>query len=336
MLRLSFNDFQTLVTQDGQWAETKNPSEGIYHSSYSTVFNTPIAQGSAINITIREDITLIKAQLSFKQDTTVDMESFQPQVGFWYCIKGKLNLYRQNVLPRPDSQQHFQLGARDAFFYVTAASSGWMQFEQGKAYQALYLLFSYPSFKQLVGEQLATMPTELSNALGEDNGYFSGFHKLPSQMVALCESLFDNPYEGKSRQFYREAKVIELLAYQIDQLSKPAGEQGSTGLKLTPEEEVRLQDAHDVLLSSLANPPSLLELASQIKMSDYRFKNGFRQLYGITPYRFVADQRLFKARELIQTNQMNVTQAAAAVGYTSLGSFSNSFYEKFGIRPSDL
>lgn len=155
-------------------------------------------------------------------------------------------------------------------------------------------------------------------------------------MVALCESLFDNPYEGKSRQFYREAKVIELLAYQIDQLSKPAGEQGSTGLKLTPEEEVRLQDAHDVLLSSLANPPSLLELASQIKMSDYRFKNGFRQLYGITPYRFVADQRLFKARELIQTNQMNVTQAAAAVGYTSLGSFSNSFYEKFGIRPSDL
>jgi hypothetical protein len=86
------------------------------------------------------------------------MESFQPQVGFLYCLKGKVNGYRQNMTPRPDSQRHYQLGARDAFFYVTAASSGWMQFEQGKPYQALYLLFSFPSFNQLVGEQLATMP----------------------------------------------------------------------------------------------------------------------------------------------------------------------------------
>jgi AraC-like DNA-binding protein len=336
MFQLSFDEFQALLFQNARLAEADNQPEGIYHTSYRAQFNTPVCEGSATNITIREDITLIKYEITFKEATTVQMQSTLPQVGFWHCLKGQVTIHRQNTVPRQDSQLHFQVMSREAYFYVTAASRGWMQFEQCQPVKALFLLFSYPAFKQLVGEQLAALSPGVINALKEENGYYLKTMKLSSQAMALCEAVFDNPYEGRSRQFYREAKVIELLAYQIDQLSKSVQGQGSSGLKLTAEEETRIEYCREVLLASLTNPPSLIALAKRIGMSDYRLKNGFRQKYGETPYRFIADQRMFKARQLLLKRVMSVSEVAAAVGYTSLGTFSNSFYDKFGIRPSEL
>lgn len=336
MLQLSFDEFQALLFHHGRLAEPDNRPEGIYHSSYRAQFNTPVCEGSATNITIREDITLLRYEITFKEATTVQMQATLPQVGFWHCLKGQVTLYRQNTVPRQDSQLHFHVKSRGGFFYVTAASEGWMQFEPCQPVRILVLLFSYPAFKQLVGEQLTALSPGVINALQEENGHYTKVIKLSSHAMALCEAVFDNPYEGRSRQFYREAKVIELLAYQIDQISKSARGQDSTGLKLTAEEEGRIEYCREVLLASLDNPPSLIALAKQIGMSDYRLKNGFRQKYGETPYRFIADQRMFKARQLLLGGALSVSEVADAVGYTSLGTFSNSFYEKFGIRPSEM
>jgi AraC-like DNA-binding protein len=336
MVQLSFEEFQALLFQNARLTEADNQPEGIYHTSYRAQFDTPVCKGNATNITIREDITLIRNEITFNETTRVQMQAAMPQVGFWHCLKGQVTIYRENTVPRPDSQLQFQIMSREAFFYATAASRGWMQFERGQSVKILILLFSYPAFKQLVGEQLAALSPGVVNALEEENGFYVKFMKLSSQAMALCEAVFDNPYTGRSRQFYREAKVIELLAYQIDQLSKLVPGQGSTGLKLTAEEETRMEHCREVLLASLDNPPSLIALAKQVGMSDYRLKNGFRQKYGETPYRFIADQRMFKARQLLLERTLSVSEVAAAVGYTSLGTFSNSFYEKFGIRPSEL
>jgi AraC-like DNA-binding protein len=220
--------------------------------------------------------------------------------------------------------------------YSTAASHGWMQFDRSKPYKAVYLLFSLDAFSRLIGDQLQFMPEEFRQSITSENGYYTKFVKLSSQAISLGEAIFDNPYSGKSRQFYREAKVIELIAYQIDELTRPEQEVDSTGVKLTAKEETLIEYCQQLLLSSLENPPSLIELAKEIGMSDYRLKNGFRQKFGITPNRFVVEHRMTKAKELIKKGNMTVSEVAMAVGFTSLGSFSNSFYEKFGIRPSEL
>jgi hypothetical protein len=165
MLQLSFDEFQALILQNGSLTEAVNQPEGIYHTSYRAQFNTPVCEGNVTNITIREDITLIKHEITFREATTVQMQSTLPQVGFWHCLKGPITLYRQNTVPRQDSQLHFQVMSRGAFFYVTAASRGWIQFEQGQPVKVLILLFSYPAFKQLVGEQLAALSPGVINAL---------------------------------------------------------------------------------------------------------------------------------------------------------------------------
>lgn len=336
MIQLSFEQFEEILTQTAIKSEEENSKEGIYHSSYSSTIDTSVCKGNALNISIREGITLIKTQLRFTENTTIEMKSFLPQIGFWYCLKGHIKGFRQNMIPRKSSAMHYELSPRKGMIYATAASNGWIQLEKDKLYKALYLIFTYQTFRQLIGEHLQTMPEEFIRTLEDENGYFSRLIQLSSQATALCEAIFDNPYSGKSRQFYREAKVIELIAYQIDELTKPVQELHSTGIKLTGKEEKQIEYCRQALLSSLQDPPSLIELAKQIGISDYRLKNGFRQMYGVTPYRFIVDIRMTKAKELLQKKEMTVSEVAAAVGFTSLGSFSNSFYEKFGIRPSEL
>jgi AraC-like DNA-binding protein len=333
MLQLTFEEFERLLTQNITKAEE---AEGLYHSSYISSIDTPFCIGNATNISIREGVTLLKAQLTFMQDTTIEMRTLQAQIGFAYCLKGQLKGYRTNTIPKENSELYYQLTPRTGHIYATAASHGWMQLEKGKLFQILYLLFSYENFEQLVGEQLKSMPPEFIQALKDSNGYYLIELKLSSKAVALAEAIFDNPYSGKSREFYREAKVIELLAYQVDALTKSAKEMDSTGVKLTTKEEQQIEYAHQVLLSSLANPPSLIELAKELGMSDYRLKNGFRQKYGLSPYRFVVDNRMIKAKALLEKGNMSVSAVAYAVGFSSLGSFSNTFYEKYGIRPSEV
>jgi AraC-like DNA-binding protein len=336
MLYLSFEELQNLITQNQEVCAAEQLSLQMYHTTYSSVIRSSICDGSALSTIIREGITLLKLQLTFKQTTQTEIKSFQPQIGFAFCMLGRSSVLRNNTHFQPNDDIRFLLHAHTGYIYVAASSEGWQQFEAHVPFEAVYIHFSYAAFKQLLGDQLHELPVDFTKAIENNHHYFLKQVKLSDQVTALCKALFANPFSGKSMEFYREAKVIELIAYQIDELTKPFEEVDSTGPLLTQKEEALMERCYQLLIQNLANPPSLIELARQVGMSDYRLKNGFRQKYGQTPYRFVAEKRLIKAKHLLTEGRMNVSEVASAVGFTSLGSFSNSFYEKFGIRPSEI
>ncbi len=330
MIELSFVQFQQLFTQNLTQVSREDFSQKLYHSAYKASFDTPYLKGNITSTQIREEITLLMVEFIYQEDTKICLESHHPQVGLSFCLKGK-----SEFLGVEKPRQLFPFGVRDGFLYATAQSEGYQIYKRGVPYQAIYLHFSYPSFGQLLGEQAGQLPRELRQVLLGKRNYFLERFKLSSSLVALGESLFSNPFSGKSAQFYTEAKVIELLAHQIDRLAAPH-QKVTSGLVLTPKEEQRLEECHYLLLAQLQAPPSLIELAQQIGLSSYRLKQGFRQKYGLSPFQLVAEQRLIKARALLVAGGMNVSEVAFSVGYSSIGSFSNSFFEKFGIRPSQL
>lgn len=336
MLYLSFEELQKLITQNYKVYEEEELSLHMYHTTYTSTIKTPICEGEATSTIIREGITLLKLLLNFKQDTCTEIKSLQPQIGFAYCLTGRVNALRKNTGYQPSGDTHIDLAPNTGYIYVASTSQGWQQFEANMPFEAFYIHFSYHAFSQLLGDQLSEMPADFTQAMENNNRYFFKHTKLAPPVVTLCEALFNNPFSGKSREFYREAKVIELIAHQIDELIKSPEEIAATGYTLTKKEEILLERSHHLLLQNLVNPPSLIELAREIGMSDYKLKNAFRQKYGQTPYRFVAEKRMIVAKELLAKGQMNVSEVAAAVGFNSLGSFSNSFYERYGVRPSEL
>jgi AraC family transcriptional regulator len=82
-----------------------------------------------------------------------------------------------------------------------------------------------------------------------------------------------------------------------------------------------------------SEPLSLADVAESAILSRFHFCRTFRDATGVTPGRFLSAIRIYQAKRMLVNTTMNVTDIAFAVGYNSLGSFSNHFTDSVGISP---
>ncbi|WP_326589449.1 AraC family transcriptional regulator [Streptomyces brevispora] len=81
-------------------------------------------------------------------------------------------------------------------------------------------------------------------------------------------------------------------------------------------------------------PLTLTEIAESALLSRFYFARLFKEETGITPGRFLAAIRIHEAKRLIKHTSMSIIDISYAVGYNSLGSFTNSFTSGVGVSPS--
>lgn len=98
-----------------------------------------------------------------------------------------------------------------------------------------------------------------------------------------------------------------------------------------------IRDLHDTIINNLEKDlPRLKDLALQMGTNEYKLKYGFKQLYGTTVFRFLIQERLRKAKTLIQHSNLSLKTIAHMTGFKSTTHFSRAFKEKYGRPPSGL
>jgi AraC-like DNA-binding protein len=78
---------------------------------------------------------------------------------------------------------------------------------------------------------------------------------------------------------------------------------------------------------------SVAELAEHVAMSQSAFAHAFKATTGVAPYQFVKRLRLERARSMLVEEGATVSDAAWAVGYSSLSHFINEFKRRYGVTP---
>ncbi len=177
------------------------------------------------------------------------------------------------------------------------------------------------------------LPQELQ-ALTNDEFPTSFYRQgtITPEMRVILHQLLQCPYQGAIKQMYLEGKVLELTALQFAQFAEEdTARQHAPRLK--QDEIERLYHARDILIHRLDHPPSILSLAHQVGLNDFKLKQGFRQVFNTTVFGYLRDYRLEQARLLLAENQLTVQQVARAIGYTHSGYFAKAFRQKFGIGP---
>jgi AraC-like DNA-binding protein len=66
-----------------------------------------------------------------------------------------------------------------------------------------------------------------------------------------------------------------------------------------------------------------------------QFESEPAQIYGTTPFDYLRDRRLEKAKIFLDEGNMDVTEVAYTVGYSSLSHFAKVFRQYFGTPPSN-
>jgi AraC family transcriptional regulator len=83
-----------------------------------------------------------------------------------------------------------------------------------------------------------------------------------------------------------------------------------------------------------SEPLSLVDIARSAMLSRFHFSRVFRNATGVSPGRFLSAIRIYEAKRMLASTSLTVTDISLAVGYNSLGSFTNRFTESVGLSPS--
>jgi AraC family transcriptional regulator, transcriptional activator of the genes for pyochelin and ferripyochelin receptors len=152
-------------------------------------------------------------------------------------------------------------------------------------------------------------------------------------MRSVLDQILNCPFTGNTRRIYLESKCLELIALKLEQFKQGDRYDRKPLCSLKPDDVDRIYLARDIITQNVHNPPSLMQLARQVGLNDFKLKLGFRQIFRTTVFGYLHRHRMERARQLLSDRRMNVKEVAQAVGYANQSRFAAAFRKQFGINP---
>lgn len=158
------------------------------------------------------------------------------------------------------------------------------------------------------------------------------WRSMTSEMHQVINQILSCPHGGQMRRTYLEGKALELVALAVRGLNHL----DATSYPLVGEDLDCIYQAGKILACSLNDPPSIETLARRVGLNRLKLNQGFHQVYGTTPFRYLRYCRLALAEHLLTTSNLAIEAVAHKVGYTSRSNFATAFRQLFGLNPKAL
>lgn len=157
-----------------------------------------------------------------------------------------------------------------------------------------------------------------------------GVDGMPTALLGLRLHLLEPPVASSAAGIWYHGKILEILSQTIFRENQPAELFCHQHRRRNRE---RVERVKFILERDLENPPSLEMLAHEVECSSFYLSRLFSQETGSSIPKYLRLKRLEKAGEILRSGRMNVTEAAMAVGYSSLSAFNKAFVEHYGMPP---
>ena len=210
------------------------------------------------------------------------------------------------ILGEPKCLIHHQSGARTENFVVTLTAA-WMQ-------------------RMLAGNRV---PSTVQRFIDGQVDNFGVTPRLSADMRGLVGKIRVNPYTGGIGALYRQSRVCDLLVEALSDLD--GYKEGAK--RVIGADQRKAMEVRDLLMADLANPPSVEALAGQVGLSQRRLNEAFRDIFGLTVFEWLVDQRLTLARDLLRNGDLSVKEIAYRLGYVHPNNFTKAFTRRFGRAP---
>jgi AraC-like DNA-binding protein len=156
-----------------------------------------------------------------------------------------------------------------------------------------------------------------------------------------CVSALDSDLLGVVLRFLRATKTgtdrrvlaplyLQELVYRVLQR-----EQYARLLALAAAESASnpVSAVLEYVRGHLSEPLTVADMAELVNASPSAFAHLFRDVTGRSPYQFLKEMRLDRARELLVDGDFTVARISKEVGYASVSHFISEFRGRFGVTP---
>lgn len=281
-----------------------------------------VAQGSYEEIWIDEGFYVLKIQNDTDEENVAERDIDSSFIQFHFCLKGggkfnfnqghyQLEVSEENSLLLYNTQKDLPLN-------LIVHPNTWL----------LSVVMTIRKFHSLFSSEASYIPF-----LSEENKekkYYSQEVVTPAMAVVLSQLMNYNLHPS-IKELYVKGKVYELISLYFNKTKDADLEQCPF---LADEDNVRrIKMAKEIMISRMAEPPTLTELSKEIGLSLKKLKEGFKQIYGDSVFGFLFDYKMEYARKMLEAGGHNVNEVGLKVGYSTASHFIASFKKKYGTTP---
>jgi len=281
-----------------------------------------VAKGSFLETLIDNGFYILTFQNNTIDVKIVEREIDSSFIQFHFCIKGscafnfnqgryKLDINEGNSLLLYNPQQDLPIN-------IEIEPDSWI----------VSILVSIKNFHGLFSKE-ADYITFLS-ADNRDKKYYKDGDITPSMAIVLNQ-LINYSLNPSIKNLYFKAKTYELLSLYFNRSEDVNIEQ--CPFLIDEANVLKIRKAKDIVISRMAEPPSLQELSDEIGLNLKKLKEGFKQIYGDTVFSFLLDYKMEIARKLLESGDHNVNEVGLKVGYSTSSHFISAFKKKYGTTP---
>lgn len=157
----------------------------------------------------------------------------------------------------------------------------------------------------------------------------------PQQVASLLQSMLRE--QEKMDCFSTDIIVSQLtllLLYLLRESVKPTGSKVKNTNVVQNENEI-IRQAQQYVAAHIREKLSVPMVAGQVGVSASYLTVLFHKNLQISPGEYIRRIKLQESKQMIRENNLNFTQIASALQYSTVHHFSRQFKEKFGITPTE-
>ena len=157
----------------------------------------------------------------------------------------------------------------------------------------------------------------------------------PQQVVTLLQSMLR---EQERMDAYSNDIILSqlnlLLLLLLREAAAPKGGKLQTSNAIHSENEI-IRQAQQYISSHIREKLSVPLVARQVDVSPSYLTALFHKNLQISPGEYIRRIKLQESKQMIRENNLNFTEIAAELQYSTVHHFSRQFKEKFGITPTE-
>ena len=281
-------------------------------------------KGSIHTIPVKQGVSLSLADFSLKEPVRFRFSTKEENtrvMGVGFCLSGYGHSHPE-CLKKP-----FDIISGESVFYSFPADTKFCETIKSKKMLNLTILLESCFIESCVKEFPGFLTDEsvfLSEAVSQNSKV------IRSDVQNLINQILCCPFNGISRKFFIEAKVMEILANIFQEHCMEYSKK-----EIKPDYIKRVQKAAEIIKLSSDDYKNFESIARSVGMCRSKLHKCFSFVYGVTPFEYLREFRIETAKSFLLNGKMSIGEISSYLGFANTSHFDVIFRKMVGILPGD-